>query len=219
MQRVGVIIITLLYPLGVMWGMKKIVSVIITFCIVFLMVGAVSADNNSSINDRVWNDTPQVNGTPTINDTVYKGNETPIEEIEEYVPLYRYSDQYYEDVETWYQYHKPSFTNPNLRTQLYSVLVEPTMTWEEKRAVILPMMGWNDALECYMNQPDKYTVNEETGEITWDLGIGNWWANLFGNGVDESTLPQSIAEGEGLYKLYIENYQSYIQALREAGIR
>lgn len=132
---------------------------------------------------------------------------------------YRDSEQYIIDLEMYYQQFKSEqiLDEKEMYGVLYDTLTDDTLTWEQKSEQNLAYMGWDFRLETYMDHPEKYTVNEETGVITWDLGIGNWWANLFGAGINELELPQNIAEGDALYKVYCDNFNLYVDALHAAG--
>lgn len=132
---------------------------------------------------------------------------------------YSMSEQYQKDTEAWYNYYK-SLQDisiiKNLRTKIYNHLMDSSLSWEAKQNLIKPLMGWDYRLETYMDAT-KRAINEETGAITYDLGAGNWWAKLFGNGIEERLLPQTQAEGDALYKIYCENFDAYVNALHDAG--
>lgn len=132
---------------------------------------------------------------------------------------YRYTEQYQIDLDTYYQQFKAEqiFDETELYDVLYQTLIDTSLSWEQKSEHNIAIMGWDFRLEQYMNYPNSYTVDENTGIITWDLGIGNWWAKLVGLGIEESELPQNIAEGDALFKVYSDNFKIYVDALHAAG--
>lgn len=131
---------------------------------------------------------------------------------------YYMSEQYQQDLDAWYNYYK-SIQDisiiKNLRTKIYNHLMDSTLSWDAKQALIKPLMGWDYRLDTYMDST-KRTINDD-GTVTYDLGAGNWWAKLFGNGIEEHLLPQTQAEGDALYKIYCENFAAYVNALHDAG--
>lgn len=148
----------------------------------FFMIGVVSAENNTTIED---------------------------------VP-YLESEQYQQDLQYWYDHYtndRATGYESILRAELEDLLNSGTLSDEERNDAILIKLGWDFRLDNFMD-PEKRTIDEETGAVEYSLGIGNWWANRFGNGIFAADLPQTQAEGDALYKIYCENYAEWISVLK-----
>lgn len=133
---------------------------------------------------------------------------------------YKDTEQYKTDFEYWYGYYTQDRLlgyESTLRDNLKSYMDNTAMSDSERWTAMLIIMGYDFRLENYLN-PDKRTIDDITGAVSYSLGVGNWWANLFGNGTKAETLPQTIAEGDALYKIYQENYQSYFDLILEDDI-
>lgn len=133
----------------------------------------------------------------------------------EYTPYFM-SEQYQTDVDYWYDYYtqeRATGYESTLRAELDDLLNSDTLTVQERNDAVLIKMGWDFRLENYMDG-EKRTIDEDTGKVTYSLGIANWWANLFGNGIKEETLPQTMAEGDALYKIYCENFEIWVNLLK-----
>lgn len=146
-------------------------------------------------------------------------NVTYDDEEENYVQLilYKDSEQYQTDFNYWYAYYtqnRQTGYESTLRDQLKSYMYNTEMSDSERWTAMLIIMGYDFRLENYLN-PEKRTIDDLTGAVTYSLGVGNWWANLFGNGTKEDTLPQTIAEGDALHKIYLDNYQAYFDLIVE----
>ena len=150
-------------------------------------------------------------GAEEQNLTVF--NSTTNSSVED-VPYYE-SEQYQQDLEYWYNYYtqdRATGYEATLRAELDDLLNSNTLSAEDRNEAILIKLGWDFRLENYMDS-EKRTIADD-GTVTYSLGIGNWWAKLFGNGTEEDTLPQTQAEGDALYKIYCENYEEWISVLK-----
>lgn len=130
--------------------------------------------------------------------------------------VYENSDEYIKDLDYWYNYYTNDRSvgyESKLRDELESLLISDTLSNNDRNEAILIKLGWDFRLKNYMDET-KRSIDKETGAVTYSLGIGNWWANLFNSGVDESKLPKSIAEGDALYKIYSENYGEWVNLLK-----
>lgn len=126
------------------------------------------------------------------------------------------TEQYQQDIDYWYNYHiqdRATGYEATLRQELDALLHSGTLSASERNEAILIKLGWDFRLENFMDET-KRTIDEKTGAVTYNLGIGNWWAKLFGNGTKEETLPATQAEGDALYKIYSENYSEWIKVLK-----
>lgn len=129
---------------------------------------------------------------------------------------YENSEKYFNDLDYWYNFYtndREVGYESKLRDELKSILISNTLSSDERNEAILIKLGWDFRLENYMDR-SKRSINEKTGKVSYDLGIGNWWMNLFNSGVDESKLPKTTAEGDALYKIYNENYEEWINILK-----
>lgn len=143
----------------------------------------------------------------------------PLEDVEIAPPMYRNTEQYQSDYAYWYDFYtkdRETGYEATLRAKLKEYMENTALSDSERWDGMLITMGYDFRLENYLNA-EKRTIDEETGKITYDLGVGNWWANLFNSGVDESKLPQTIAEGQALLDIYHENYRQYFGLMVEEG--
>lgn len=130
---------------------------------------------------------------------------------EEMIPRYINTAEYAAEYDYWYNHYQSELPSvEEQRQQITSYLTDNSLTNETIFDNILSYIGRSNFLITYLDD-STHTVNETTGEIKYDLGAGNWLANLFGVGIKEENLPQNIAQGNALYDIYKSRYVLYCE--------
>lgn len=164
---------------------------------------AAAAGNETAENQTAVNAT---NSSYYSEDDYYMFDEL----LENVTPLYINTEGYAELYSQWYDYYQS--INPSeaeQREQIAAFLSDESADNETRFNNVLSYIGRSDVLVTFTDE-SKRTIDEYTGEVTYDLGLGNWWANLFGGGVVESELPHNVAQGNALYDVYMERYALYL---------
>lgn len=165
--------------------------------LICISTGAAAAADNATIN---------ATNSSASNIIAYQPEET----TEPVTPLFINTDEYAEQYDYWYNYYQSlTPSDAEQRQQITAYLTDSTANEETRFNNILSYIGRTESLITFMDE-SKRTIDEYTGEITYNLGFFNGIANLFGGGVNESDLPLNIAQGNALFDVYMERYVLYL---------
>lgn len=133
-------------------------------------------------------------------------------------------NSYKQDLNAWYNYYK-SLQEPNvgcsnyyktLETIFYNILINPSLTWDDKQTLIHSLRGGDFRLFTYMN-PLAIIIGEG-GTLTYNIDAVYWWDNSSNDRIDVDAIDYLSdcvlrrVQVEGLYKLYREKYNEYVNA-------
>lgn len=132
-------------------------------------------------------------------------------------------NSYKQDLNAWYNYYK-SLQEPNhsrnyyktLETIFYNILANPSLRWDDKQTLIHALRGGDFRLFTYMN-PLAIIIGEG-GTLTYNIDAVYWWDNSSNDRIDVDAIDYLSdcvlrrVQVEGLYKLYREKYNEYVNA-------
>lgn len=123
------------------------------------------------------------------------------------------SYEYKQNLNAWYKYYK-SLQEPNvgktLRTKIYDLLMDSSLSWYAKHALIKSLMGCDYRLITYLN-PATFIANED-GTLTYNLHALDWWDKPVVKFDEYADFLLPKEEVEALYKMYREKYDEYVYA-------